>query len=167
MASPLKSNGSSVPRRTTVRHRPSMELLGVPSASIREEFKQHTDGLSNRLPLPSLEGQRAGTVMNPFEKARGYLYAGRKIGLPKSWGQHYATYVQRTVDSVWPMEQTSLAVLQERAMRAEGEDDVRELRCAQEKNAITLRERITSLTNEIVADQLCLAALERAMEDAK
>jgi hypothetical protein len=65
------------------------------------------------------------------------------------------------------MEQTSLAVLQERAMRAEGEDDVRELRCAQEKNAITLRERITSLTNEIVADQLCLAALERAMEDAK
>jgi hypothetical protein len=65
------------------------------------------------------------------------------------------------------MEQTSLAVLQERAMRAEGEDDVRELRCAQEKNAITLRERITSLTNEIVADQLCLAALERAMEDAR
>jgi hypothetical protein len=96
MSAPLKSNDSSLPRRTTVRYRPSAELLGVPSESIREEFKQHTDGLSNRLPLPSLEAMRAGTVLSPHGLVRRYLFAGRRIGQPKAWAQKFATFVKNT-----------------------------------------------------------------------
>jgi hypothetical protein len=164
MASPLKSNGSSVPRRTTVRQRLSGQSSVDTSDSLRT-FREVTDGLGNRLDLASLDGMRSGLVNNPISLMRRFLIAMRSAGLPKERALRIAVWLQTEIDARWPMEQTSLAVLQERAMRAEGEDDVRELRCLQERNAVTLRERITSLTNEIVADQLCLARFEREMEE--
>lgn len=142
-----------------------MELLGVPSASIREEFKEHTDGLSNRLPLPSLEAMRAGTVLSPHGLVRRYLFAGRRIGQPKEWAQKFATFVQRTVDSLWPMEATPLRVLEERATIAEHLDDLAEKQLALQYNATTLRQSIRTQTHELVCDQLRLARMERELEE--
>lgn len=150
-----------MPHRRGPQYRERQE---IPSEAL-VSFRDHTHGLSNRLPLPSLEAMRAGTVISPHGLVRRYLVAARTVGLPKEWALKFGVWCARQIDALWPMESTPLAVLQERAMRAEGEDDVRELRCAMEWNAITLRERIQSLTNEVTADMLCLARLEREMED--
>jgi hypothetical protein len=164
MASPLKSNGSSVPRRTTVRQRLSGQSSVDASDSLRT-FRSLTDGLSNRLEMPSLEPMRAGMVNNPISLMRRFLIAMREAGLPKERALRVLAWLQTEINARWPMEQTSLAVLRERAARAEGEANVRELRCLQEKSAITLREEIQSATTELVAKMQLLARLEREMED--
>jgi hypothetical protein len=152
-----------VSRRRGPRHRFSGQVPSIAS----EEFRAHTEGLSNRLPLPSLEAMRAGTVLSPHGLVRRYLLAARRIGLPKEWALKFSVFVSRTIESAWPMEQTPLRVLEEKAMRCEAQDDLCEKRHALESNAITLRERIQTQTAEIVADQLCLARLERELEDVK
>lgn len=154
----------NIKRRHGPQYRTRQE---IPSEAL-ESFRDHTHGLSNRLPLPSLEAMRAGTVMSPHGLVRRYLVAARTVGLPKEWAMKFAVWTERQIDCLWPLvDQTPLRVLEEKAMRLEAIDDVCEKRNALESNAITLRERIVSLTNEIVCDQLCLAKLEREMEQAK
>jgi hypothetical protein len=161
MAIPSRDTPSSLHPPRGPRHRKRQE---IPSESL-VAFRDHTHGLSNRLPLPSLEAMRAGTVMSPHGLVRRYLVAARTVGLPKEWALKFQVWVQRQVDCLWPIpDQTPLRALEEKAMRLEGLDDLCEKRNALESNAITLRERITSLTNEIVCDQLTLAKLERELE---
>lgn len=131
-------------------------------------FREATEGLSNRLPLPSLEPMRAGMVHNPISLMRRFFFSMRAAGLPKERAQRLVVVLQRTVDSIWPMEATPRTVLEKKAMIAEGIDDLAEKRLDCEKdNATRLRERIQTLTDEITADQICLAQLERDAEDAK
>lgn len=161
-----QTSDASVSRRRSPRYRFSSETALDPSESY-QAFIEHTDGLTNRLHLRNIDGMRAGTANTPHGLARRYLVAGRSAGLPKDWAMKFGVWVNRQIDALWPMEQTSLRVLEEKAMRAEACDDLAEKRNDLERNAISLRERIQSLTAEIVADQLCLARLERELEDCQ
>lgn len=125
------------------------------------EFAGHVHGLSNRLPLNSLGAMLAGQVAHPHGLTRRYLMAAQRIGLPKAWAQRYATWVQRQVDCLWPMEQTPTDVLAMRAMECEARDDLAEKRLDVAPSRENLRARIDALQAEIAADQILLARLDR------
>jgi hypothetical protein len=167
MSTPARNTtDSSVSRRRGPRYRLSGETPQWDSESLRF-FRALTDGLSNRLPLPSVEAMRAGTVNNPVSLMRRLLFSMRSAGLPKERALRVAVWVQRQVDCLWPMEQTPLRALEEKAMRLEHVANCSEKKLALEYNAITLRERIQAQSAEVVADMLVLAKLERELEDAQ
>lgn len=167
MATPLNhSPDPIVSRRHGPRHRISTEVLGEGSDCLRE-FRSHTAGLSNRLPLRSLESMRAGAVMNPHTLARRYLMAARRIGLSREWAQRFLVWLGHTVDSVWPMEATPLPELERRAMSQENADNLAELAYHAAPCRETLQSRRDTLAREIAADQLLLAKYDREIEAAQ
>jgi hypothetical protein len=150
-------------RRRGPQHRTCIEVPQDLSESIRE-CRNHTAGLSNRLPLASLEGMRAGTVAGPQTLARRYLMAGKRHGLPKDWGQRFATWVQRTVDCIWPMEPTPLVELRRRALAAESLANHAEYVALTASCRATLEADRDALTREVAADTVLLGEIERKLE---
>jgi hypothetical protein len=148
------------------RERSGKELPQDLSEAHRE-FATHTHGLTNNLPLNSLEAMRAGNVASPHCLTRRYLMAARRIGLPKVWAQRYATWVQAQVDCLWPQEQTPTEVLAIRAMECEAKDDLAEKRLDIQHTRANLTARIDALQSEIAADQLLLGRLDREVEQAQ
>ncbi len=126
-----------------------------------------TDGLSNRLPLPSLEAMRAGTVNNPVSLMRRWLVAMRSAGLSKEYPQRVEVWLQRQVDALWPLDQTPIAVLREKALRAECEAKIRTLRTLQDESAMAVMDEIQWRSAEMVAKARLLAGLERKLEGLK
>jgi hypothetical protein len=111
-----------------------------------------------------------GSVMNPHTLARRYLMAGKRLGLPKEWGQRLATWLQRTVDAIWLDEPTPTDRLALRAMDLEHRDNCAEKRHDLERSAASLRARIETQQDEVAADQVLLAKMERdltALEGAR
>jgi hypothetical protein len=162
-------NGASNSRtRRGPRYAIPRELPDDPSAALRE-FRDLTAGLSNRLPLPSVEGMRAGTVNNPISLMRRFLVAMRSAGLPKERALRVQVWLQREIDALWPLDATPRRALEEKANRLEYIDGCAEKKLDLEYNAITVRERIQTKSDEVAADLLLLAKLEREMamlEDA-
>ena len=150
-------------KRRGPRYRLSGESSVADSVSLRE-LREHTAGLSNRLPVKSLEAMRAGFVLSPQGAARRYLMGGHRMGLPRAWGQRFALFIQRTVDSIWLTDATPLHVLRERAIRAEAEDDVNELRCVLNETLENVQAEIDSKSREIACDQEIVAILQRKLE---
>ena len=128
-------------------------------------FREETAGLSNRLPLASLESMRAGTVNNPISLMRRFLISMRVAGLPKERAQRIAVWLQREVDAQWPMEQTPLEALEQRAMALEAADNTAEKCHDLKQDAATLQVRLSTQSAEIAGDQLVLARLQRRLED--
>jgi hypothetical protein len=140
---------------------PDMDSEGL------REFRDATEGLSNRLPLPSLEAMRAGVVNNPITLMRRFLFSMRAAGLPKEKAQRLVVILQRTVDSVWPMEATPLVVLEQRAQALEAQDDAAE-KCHDLKQDLnSLQARLATQMAELAADSLVAAALQRRVEDLR
>lgn len=146
-------------RRRGPRQGQSREVPLDLTAECRE-FRRHTEGLSNRLPLASVEQMRAGTVANPYSLARRYLYAGKRLGLPKTWGLRFAVWARRQVDALWIEAHTPRLVLEVKATQAEGVDDLHEKMLDAERSLARYDARIESLTAEIAADHEALAALQ-------
>jgi hypothetical protein len=130
-------------------------------------FREETAGLSNRLMLPSVESMRAGTINNPISLIRRFLVAMKSAGLPKERGQRIAVWVQRTVDSLWPMEQTPLEVLEQRAMDLEHASNRAEKCHDLKQDAASLQVRLSTESAEIASKQLVLAKLQRRLEDIR
>ena len=161
MTTPLQPSDSNTRQRRGPRQRIGCE---VPDMAL-EEFRAHTAGLSNRLPLPSLESMRAGTAMNPHTLTRRYLSAARRIGLPREWAQRHLVWLTRTIDSLWPMEATGLEALEHRAMALEAADDAAEKCHDLKKDVESLRHRMATQMAEIAADSLVAAKLQRRLEE--
>ena len=155
----------STPSASRQRRGPRHRIGAVIPDSATAEFREHTHGLSNRLPLPSLESMRAGTVVSPQGLVRRYLVAGRQIGMTKEWALRLHVWVGRQIDALWPMEQTELAVLEQRAMALEAADDAAEKCHDLKHDAATLQVRLSTQSAEIAADQLVLAKLQRRLEE--
>lgn len=156
-------SGSSLPRRRGPRYRVSGESPQKGSESYRF-FREVTDGLSNRIPLPSLEGMRAGTVNNPVSLMRRFFVAMRSAGLPKEPAQRVLVWLTHTVDGLWPLEATPLPELERRAMVQECADDQAELAYHNQRCRETLEARRDALLKEIAADQMLLARMNRELE---
>jgi hypothetical protein len=164
--------GQKVEKRRGPRIRLSGQTSEGVSGGIRgseslKDFRDLTDGLSNRLELPSLEAMRAGAVNNPISLMRRFLVAMRSAGLPKERAMRVSVWMERQIDALWPMEHTPIRVLEERAMVAEAEDDIAQQRHNLDRTIASLEFRISTLTNEIVADKLCLANYQRERETLK
>lgn len=164
MTHPANGSAPKVERRRGPRQRLSGASSIEASESLRS-FRDLTDGLSNRLQMPSLEAMRAGMVNNPMSLMRRFLVAMRSAGLPKDRAQQVAVWVQRQVDCLWPLDQTPLAVLQEKSTLVECEANLAEKRCDLEPTAIRMREEIDAKTRELTCKMLELARLERRMEE--
>jgi hypothetical protein len=131
------------------------------------EFREHTQGLSNRLPMPSVESMRAGITICPQGLVRRYLVAGRTIGLSKEWALRLHVWVGRQIDALWPMEATPLEGLEQRAMAIEAQDDAAEKCHDLKQDAASLQVRLSTQSAEIAADQLVLAKLQRRLEEMR
>ncbi len=157
----------TMPRRRRRRMRTGGEVPVDLTASIRD-FRDATAGLSNRLPLASLEQMRAGTVANPHTLVRRFLMAAKRIGLDKAWAhRHVVVWVERQVDCIWFEAHTPRRVLEVKAMEAEARDDAAEKALDCERSAVRLRARIETLEAEMALDRLNLAALQRELEDCE
>ncbi len=153
----------TMPRRRRQRRRTGGEVPHDLSGALRD-FKDHTDGLSNRLPLASLEAMRAGTVASPHTLLRRYLLSARGIGLPKEWAQRLVTWLQRQVDALWPMECTPLDEMRRRALRAEALANAAELNSLTLGNRECLLAEREALHRELAADTLLIARIDRELD---
>lgn len=161
------ANRADIPPKIARRRGPHYGTIVEVPQDLSEDIRQFctdTAGLSNRLPLASLEAMRAGTVANPHSLARRYLIAGRLIGQPKEWAVRFHVWLGRQIDCLWPMEATSLVELRHRALAAEPQANAAEL------NALIMgsREYLVAerdmLQREIAADTLLIAKIDRELE---
>lgn len=146
------------------RYRIGAESPQMDSVSLHE-FREHTKGLSGRLRMPSVEGMRAGTILSPHAHVRRYVIAARQAGLPKEWIQRFGVFVQRTIDSQYPMEATSLTDLQKRAMALEGAGNVAEKCHDLQQDLASAVTAMQTQQAEIAAELLVLAKLQRKVEE--
>lgn len=166
MTHPRSDTPSTVLRRNGPRYRQTLDSSSEASADLRE-FREMTAGLSNRMEYPSLEAQRAGTMACLHIIIRRFLMGGRRAGLQREWAQRLVVWVQRTVDANWPLEQTPLAALEQRAMAMEAADDAAEKCHDLKHDAASLQVRLSTQSAEIAADQLVLAKLQRRLEEMR
>ena len=159
-----QQDSTRIARRRGPRHRIGCEAPAEHSEDLRF-FRDLTGGLSNRLPYPNIEAQRAGTALNPITGIRRILISGRGIGLPKEWAIRLWVHIGHTIDSLWPMEATCRSVLQQREMQREAENDFAEKQLDLEKTQETVRACLDTCLAEIAAQKLVAAKLRRELEE--
>lgn len=152
--------GENTHPRRGPRYAISPDLPADVSDSLRE-FRAHTAGLSNRLPLRSLESMRAGTVVNPHTMLRRYLMSARSIGLPRAWALRLSVWLQHTIDSLWTQDATPTPELERREMACEHVDDCAEKRLDLEKSIDAKRLRLDTLQAEVTAEMTLLARYQQ------
>ncbi len=149
-----------------IRRGPQTRLGGeipVDASPAIRELRQHTDGLSNRLPLASLESMRAGTVGSPHTLTRRYFLAAKRIGLSRAWACRFVVWVTNQVDCIWTPEPTSRIALRRKALRAEAIGDECELVTMAAESPVAMRAEADALKQEIAADMALLAHIEQAL----
>ena len=97
------------------------------------------------------------TTLNGYAQSQGFADERERLEM----------ILQRTVDSVWPMEATPLEVLEQRAMALESADNLSEKCHDLKQDAASLQVRLSTLSAEIAGDQLALARLQRKLEDMR
>ena len=117
------------------------------------------------MPLKSLESMRAGSVLSPHGLAQRYLRAARSAGQPKEWALRFRVWVDREINSLWPMESTPLQALEARAMALEGIDNAAEKAHDLKQCVESLRHRFHTQMAELAIDELVAAKLQRKLED--
>lgn len=149
-------------QRRGPQYRQGGEIPVDPTAALRE-FRAATDGLTNRLPLGSVECMRAGSVASPHTLALRFLVAGRRIGRDRAWACRFVVWVTNQVDCIWPPEPTSRIALRRAALRAEAVGNECELISLAADTPVAMRAEAEALKVEIANDMSLLAHLESAL----
>ncbi|HEU4589031.1 MAG TPA: hypothetical protein VFS11_10300 [Gemmatimonadales bacterium] len=127
-------------------------------------FRQQTHGLSQRLPLRSVESMRAGKVRCPHAMAHEYLAACRRAGLPRTVGAEFVTFVAGLVEAMWAGERTPERYALVKEQEAENAGNLAELAYLANPCADTRRTLMDHLRREVAAETALLAVLDRAAE---
>lgn len=170
MTQPRSDTPLTVRRRTGPRYQ-NLSGDSVPGAgSFRDqtaldEFRRHTKGLSTRLRMPSLESMRSGGVLSPHAIVRRYFVSAKTAGLSREWIQEFLVWAGNQADFIWPQCHTPRAVLQQREMQREAENDFAEKCLDLVRTPANVRACLDTCLAEIVAQKLVAAKLRRELEE--